>query len=177
MEVFGAITAAITVLQQIIRVYEQAGQNANDGVTLSNDIIDFLTHIEDHLRQQPLSITDSLRNDLTEFENSLREILRRHQRLMGHNVNGLWARSTAKLKAFSNASDIQHQLVELHRNIQTCCQKLQISCAVRTDVGVAVITEHMTALRQDTNGLIAEMHQSQVRNGHGILSHLLGIRF
>ncbi|KAG8929099.1 hypothetical protein FRC02_006009 [Tulasnella sp. 418] len=68
MEVFGAITAAITVLQQIIRVYEQAGQNANDGVTLSNDIIDFLTHIEDHLRQQPLSITDSLRNDLTEFE-------------------------------------------------------------------------------------------------------------
>ncbi|KAG8938671.1 hypothetical protein FRC03_007023 [Tulasnella sp. 419] len=134
--------------------FEQAGQNRNDCSALSADIVDSLNQIVETLQHHMLAPPDELRDNISQFENELRSILSRQQRLYKQSKNGVWGSSMKKIQEFYYADDIKNQLVELRQNLQTCNQKLQLSSTLRVEGRVATVSNQVISLQQKQEAML-----------------------
>ncbi|KAG8918043.1 hypothetical protein FRC02_002698 [Tulasnella sp. 418] len=149
MDILGTVGTSIEYGFKIKATFDLAGQNREECAALSAEIIESLTQIKEWLEHRSLAPPTELRDSLSQFENELQRILTRQQRLIKRNKSGVFGSSVSKFKELYNAEDVKGQLDDLRQKIMICNQKLQLSSTVRTESRVAVVSEHVIAIRQD----------------------------
>ncbi|KAG8921500.1 hypothetical protein FRC02_000189, partial [Tulasnella sp. 418] len=162
MEIFGTVASSVDLALKVKATFEQVGQNRVDCAELSNQIVDSLSQIREWLEHRSLSPPTELRDDITEFENELRNILNRQKRLTESSKDGILGNSRIKFKELYNADDIKLEIVELHRKVQRCYQNLQASSTVRTESRVAIMYEEMVAIREEQEASTRQL-QNQIQ--------------
>ncbi|KAG8956445.1 hypothetical protein FRC03_010841 [Tulasnella sp. 419] len=148
-----AIGTCIDIGTKIKGTFEQIGQNKNDCAWLSEDIVKSLSRISETLEHQTLPPPDELRDNISQFENELKKVLARLERLGMHSKNGPFGFLKAKVRQIYYVDDIKNQLVVLRQQIQKCSQDLQLSTAMRTEGRVAIIDDRTRVILQEQEAM------------------------
>ncbi|KAG8941699.1 hypothetical protein FRC03_004174 [Tulasnella sp. 419] len=148
MDIFGAVSSSIDLGLKIKAWCDQVGQNRTEKARLSADVVETLCQIQDYITQQPLEVSEGLRNDLFEFENNLRGILHRQQSSTMPAGDGIAGSSSRRARELYRANDIKDELEALRGKLRVFRQKLEMSCALRTDGRVAGVSNQVSEVQE-----------------------------
>ncbi|KAG8917765.1 hypothetical protein FRC02_002883, partial [Tulasnella sp. 418] len=153
MDILGTVTTAIELGSAVKAILDQVDENRSESAFLCTDIVEYLRRVEDFLGQRNLNTSVGLRDELSEFENELRTILRYQDDLCKRNGSG----SIAKLRELFNASDIKDRLAVLNRKVQRCRDNLQLSSTMRADSEITSMNAQLVAMREGQEAISRQL--------------------
>ncbi|KAG8921402.1 hypothetical protein FRC02_000267 [Tulasnella sp. 418] len=154
MDVFGTVSAAISLVEKVKAIFDQVDQNKNDCAVFSAEIVKALLNVQQFWQQHSLNPPKELRDGLSEFELELRSINASLASLLKPSKEGALGSSLAKLNEVYNVNDIQNELISLRQKVQTCQQQLQLWSNLRTESRVAAMHEDMIARLEELRMLL-----------------------
>ncbi|KAG8939481.1 hypothetical protein FRC03_006280, partial [Tulasnella sp. 419] len=154
MDIFGTVSAAISLVEKVKAIFDQVDQNKHDCVVFSTEIVKAPLNVQQFWQQHSLNPPKELRDSLSEFELELRSINASLASLLKPTNEGALNSSLAKINEVYNVNDIKNELLSLRQKVQACQQQLQTWSTLRTESRVAAMQMDIEALREELRMLL-----------------------